>query len=533
MTIGLQRLLQTLSDRHGYQNSSISIPKTSPGYAGPSDRSLTSTPGNDKMGIKESGDYITARGANPRTGLVSPSVMTAPSTPTSPGDALRMNGHQDAQGTPTKSQPRAKQYKHQQHRKVSASRWKQNNQGWFEETMDMTSFKPTSANSSAVRAGASIDDDLFLPTPLDEKHQPWKDTAQSAARAAAMKHCQVTMYPNPRVSEVGIPPLNERMMSVGAGPRRFVEASKKLRICTLKGGQQVSTTESTQAVMNTAVLPGGPSASLVGPASSQSPRLGRSTSYDESETFTSTMRDVTDDHSGAKKHRLLIPRKPVGSPSGVKRRNGTRSASATATCIVENAPPYPTRCLDEGTTLHPRANIVLSPNQLLHMRPIDPNPGNTRPSHRRHNQPYAQIRQLPIRSTEERPAPEIKASPQVSGPLLRYPEAATPSTADQQAWALVANMASLPLHHFYDTWIAAADSGMGVRRALHVLTDEDAELHDRWVAGEALLGSVGRWTMVLGLVIAVFRLGVLVCRVLNVLFWPVGIVLAVVRWSPF
>lgn len=48
------------------------------------------TPVRPKMGIKDSDDYITARAANPRTGLISPSPAATPRTPESPAEALKL-----------------------------------------------------------------------------------------------------------------------------------------------------------------------------------------------------------------------------------------------------------------------------------------------------------------------------------------------------------------------------------------------------------------------------------------------------------
>lgn len=50
----------------------------------------TSTPIRIGMPVKDSDDYITARAANPRTGMISPSVAATPHTPESPADALRI-----------------------------------------------------------------------------------------------------------------------------------------------------------------------------------------------------------------------------------------------------------------------------------------------------------------------------------------------------------------------------------------------------------------------------------------------------------
>jgi hypothetical protein len=48
------------------------------------------TPLRPKMGMKDSDDYITARAANPRTGLISPSLAGTPRTPESPAEALKL-----------------------------------------------------------------------------------------------------------------------------------------------------------------------------------------------------------------------------------------------------------------------------------------------------------------------------------------------------------------------------------------------------------------------------------------------------------
>jgi hypothetical protein len=48
------------------------------------------TPRRPKMGMRDSDDYITARAANPRTGLISPSLAGTPRTPESPAEALKL-----------------------------------------------------------------------------------------------------------------------------------------------------------------------------------------------------------------------------------------------------------------------------------------------------------------------------------------------------------------------------------------------------------------------------------------------------------
>ncbi|KAF2161876.1 hypothetical protein M409DRAFT_58657 [Zasmidium cellare ATCC 36951] len=60
----------------------------------------TILPKRPPMRMKDSDDYLTARGANPRTGLISPSVGTrTPCTPDSPGDALKL--HTNDRNSPT------------------------------------------------------------------------------------------------------------------------------------------------------------------------------------------------------------------------------------------------------------------------------------------------------------------------------------------------------------------------------------------------------------------------------------------------
>ena len=159
------------------------------------------------MGIKDTGDYLTIKFANPQTGVVSPSVcgVPTPGTPLTPAEALNLFS-----GLPRKEArpPRPRPGPHRQHAvaaRRTAYRWRQQDGHWLTDA-SRVSPRISTANSSATRSKSTVGSDgLFLPAPISSVDAPAEHDPLATVR---------------------------KMPSIGAGPRKFAAASRALRECS-------------------------------------------------------------------------------------------------------------------------------------------------------------------------------------------------------------------------------------------------------------------------------------------------------------
>jgi hypothetical protein len=103
------------------------------------------TPVRPTMGIKDSDDYITARAANPRTGLISPSPAATPRTPESPAEALKLRSQRTRPALTRANEAR----------KISAGglqKWCADEHGWSREDAKsgVASPRPSETNVGAA-----------------------------------------------------------------------------------------------------------------------------------------------------------------------------------------------------------------------------------------------------------------------------------------------------------------------------------------------------------------------------------------------
>ena len=150
------------------------------------------TPLRPRMGMKDSDDYITARAANPRTGLISPSLAGTPRTPESPAEALKLRA-QRVRPTLTRAN---------EARKISAGglqRLCSSEKGWsFEDTKSrVASPRPSDASAGAadiiccdpLPRGSTLDDDRFVVhMPSAREPQPYAFPGRSAQEIQAFEH---------------------------------------------------------------------------------------------------------------------------------------------------------------------------------------------------------------------------------------------------------------------------------------------------------------------------------------------------------
>ncbi|KAI4849836.1 hypothetical protein E4T44_03101 [Aureobasidium sp. EXF-8845] len=180
------------------------------------------------MGVRGTDDYLTARAANLRTGLVSPSVVTnlTPRTPISPAEALSLFGSDHI--IPRVSSPKVQSTEDphsaspRQRPAGPRGRWRQDSTGWnMEPDTEAGYHKTTTANSSATRADFHASEDSFvLPMPSAKDPQPYRQADQDKA---------VQYYKDKAQRLAHKEGMNGRMHSIGAGPRKFAQATKALR----------------------------------------------------------------------------------------------------------------------------------------------------------------------------------------------------------------------------------------------------------------------------------------------------------------
>jgi hypothetical protein len=152
------------------------------------------TPRRPKMGMKDSDDYITARAANPRTGLISPSLAGTPRTPDSPAEALKLRAPRIL---PALTQPN-------ETRKTSAGnvqRLCSSEKGWsFEDAKSrVASPRPSDASAGAADiVGCEVQtaddtrehDRFVVHMPSAREPQPYAFPGRSAQEIQAFEHCK-------------------------------------------------------------------------------------------------------------------------------------------------------------------------------------------------------------------------------------------------------------------------------------------------------------------------------------------------------
>ncbi|KAK5127806.1 hypothetical protein LTR85_004922 [Meristemomyces frigidus] len=152
------------------------------------------------MRMKDSDDYITARAANPRTGLISPSIGSpsprTPCTPSTPGDALELPKRPAPSPTPdARSRPALSRAN--EGRQVSAgslNRWRADAKGWVSET----ALSAASPRETAMTVGAGLsmatsqamlkDDQFVVHMPSAREPQPYIYPGRTAGEIEAFEH---------------------------------------------------------------------------------------------------------------------------------------------------------------------------------------------------------------------------------------------------------------------------------------------------------------------------------------------------------
>lgn len=149
------------------------------------------------MRMKDSDDYITARAANPWTGLISPSVGSAsPRTPDSPSEALSRPRCEQPSPTPgVRARPTLSRAN--EGRKISAgsiNRWRADGKGCFSETVLVAASPretPTTvtADLAPSQSRPTLKDDQFVVhMPSAREPQPYAYPGRSPAEIEAFEY---------------------------------------------------------------------------------------------------------------------------------------------------------------------------------------------------------------------------------------------------------------------------------------------------------------------------------------------------------
>jgi hypothetical protein len=268
--------------------------------------------------IKHPDDRITARGANPRTGIVSPSAgYRSPRTPESPGDALDLYENEPTPPTPTPEKrlaiPRAAQG-----REVSTGsmyRWRAGADGWISETVlvaasprdtDATAGADMLAKKSRVASNGGHPGMLFTPATALYRN-PLLDCKSArpvnfGPDKIARKTCDGSVLaPTPR--QAGTGSASTSHVAHISGRRQFSSGS-------LTGSRQPDASQTGAPDKPSYEMPVLTSATFVPFLSPHTPQ-GRSAKIQR--TMLNTVHKLDAYRaSKPKEHRSVIQRKPVG-----------------------------------------------------------------------------------------------------------------------------------------------------------------------------------------------------------------------------
>jgi len=151
------------------------------------------------MRMKDSDDYITARAANPRTGMISPSIDTSsPRTPESPGEALKLS--RDVSLSPTREMkaehPSRTRHNALEGREINhgRNRWRVDVDGWISDSIPHP-VSPRETNDVGGRlyvitSGRNIvlpDDHFVVHMPTAREPQPFLYPGRTAAEIQAFE----------------------------------------------------------------------------------------------------------------------------------------------------------------------------------------------------------------------------------------------------------------------------------------------------------------------------------------------------------
>ncbi|RMY16108.1 hypothetical protein D0867_06615 [Hortaea werneckii] len=150
------------------------------------------------MRMKESDDYLTARAANPRTGLISPSIYTpsprTPRTPESPGEALKLSTSHDHSASKG-SNERSVLTRANESRKIgpgTLGKWTAPRERWISEKTLAAAHQTSELVGGSLTTSQSqptLKDDQFVcHMPSAREPQPFNYPGSTPAEIEAFEH---------------------------------------------------------------------------------------------------------------------------------------------------------------------------------------------------------------------------------------------------------------------------------------------------------------------------------------------------------
>ncbi|THW76302.1 hypothetical protein D6D19_03250 [Aureobasidium pullulans] len=441
------------------------------------------------MGIKGTDDYLTARAANPRTGLISPSVVTnlTPRTPISPAEALSLFGDGQAYSsevpTRVKSPERRSPVVSRPKPAGPRGRWRQDSTGWnMEPDTEAGSPNLNTANSSATRADFHASEDSFvIPMPTAKDPQPYRQEDQDRA---------VQYYKDKAQRLLQKEGLNGRMHSIGAGPRKFAQATKALR-------------------------------DFSNPRSSSPAEQHTTVGQDKSVTSSPTLSEFP---AFEKPHSPQLSRRPVCSTAPGYERRDSGVDVTTPTSSHENEAHSPTMGGAERGRANSNTSRFQDLRQLPRVRVVHPD-GSVNKGHHASEKTAHSPREYT--ATPPPPYPSHQSTPSISGASVA--ESLSPletQVVGFLAWAInqiFCRSAPRPDG-------SSKSHSIGITQAIHILSDSATKPIERWQAIKALAFTALRVIMILCCIAIVVRIGTAVGRVLAILLWPVSVVWTIVKW---
>ncbi|KAK5010437.1 hypothetical protein LTR60_004968, partial [Cryomyces antarcticus] len=304
--------------------------------------------------MRESDDYLTARAANPRTGLISPSVTSVltPRTPLTPGEALALYASPPSplrqEQSVARPQPTPQQrFKGTQTaplQRTLRKSWRCNDKGWWTEPPSAVPASPhTDVVNSTTEArntvgGGKEEDRFVVHMPSAREPQPYAFPGHNAAQIAAFQHCQ---WKSRQISnqEKG-QCMKSRMLSVGSGPRKFAEASEALRVHATTPQRHDTVVERPE------VVPGAVEVETTAPVS---PSLGSKARVAPSDSSRCSSTATTSTHAtslsscsstSTSPTITLIPRKPISPRPTPRTSNALTPPTSSATEEGQIAPSW-------------------------------------------------------------------------------------------------------------------------------------------------------------------------------------------------
>jgi hypothetical protein len=445
-----------------------------------------------KMGVRGTDDYLTARAADPRTGLISPSVVTnlTPRTPISPAEALSLFGSDYIQ--PPNSSPKVRSTEephvasHRQRPAGPRGRWRQDSTGWnMEPDTEAGCSRTTAANSSATRADFNASEDSFvIPMPTAKDPQPYRQADQDKA---------VQYYKDKAQRLSHKEGMNGRMHSIGAGPRKFAQATKALRDFSNPSSsspkEEDSATEQNRTPASSPPMSAFPGFA----ASCESPRS---------------------------------PRKSVCSPApGYERRDSGVSVTTSSSAREKVAPASksPTLGRAERTRSNSNTSRFQDLRQLPRVRVVHPDGLATKEHHEK-------SASIPREYTSTPPPPYLSHSSTAAISATSMAESLSPletQVVGFLAWA-INQIIWRPASSRCDG--SPQGVNIGLTQAIHILSDAASKPVERWQAIKALTLMATRAIVILCCIAIVVRIGTAVGRVLAIMLWPVSIIWVIVKW---